>query len=96
MRTFLWFIFGGFVASLCWGVVASMLLYVIGGLKEDLAKSQVTLRLYRETRGDSDAQIRDLLDQNTRLARQLIDAKADAPPRSTAPVSTWPVMARES
>jgi hypothetical protein len=68
---------------------------LIAAQRRTLAHNQVTLRLYRETRNDSDAQIRDLLDQNTRLARQLIDAKIGTT-TSAVPVSTWPVMARES
>lgn len=73
------------------------LLDVLAAQRKALTDTQVTLRLYRETRDQSDAQIRALLDQNERLARQLIDRAADA---TTSPVvrvtPTWFSEARES
>jgi len=50
---------------------------IIAALRRQLADLAVTVRLYRETRTDSDRQVRELLGQNERLARHLIDRAAD-------------------
>lgn len=48
---------------------------VLAAQRKALDNAQVTLRLYRETRNDSDAQIRALLDQNERLAILLVESR---------------------
>jgi hypothetical protein len=60
---------------------------VLAAQSRKLSDSAVTLRLYRESRTDSDRQIRALLDQNERLARQLIDRAAES---TTTPIIAVP------
>jgi hypothetical protein len=82
-----WFILGAVGASVPWMFAIAWFIDVVAAQRKALADTQVTLRLYRESRNDSDAQIRALLDQNERLARRLFDLKADA---ECAPVVTLP------
>jgi hypothetical protein len=87
MKPYAWFLIGAVGASVLWVFAVAWLIDVIAAQRKALSNAQTTLRLYRETRTDSDATIRDLLDQNTRLARQLIERAAES---TTAPVMTVP------
>jgi len=90
-------ILGAVAASVLWMFAIAWFLDVIAAQRKVIASHETTVRLYRETRTHSDTQIRALLDQNERLARQLIDQAADATTRASRPTMTaWPVMARES
>ena len=90
-------VLGAIGVSVIWMFAIAWLLDVIAVQRKTLSSTQTTLRLYRETRTDSDATIRDLSSQNTRLARQLIERAADS---TAAPVvrvpPTWFSEARES
>lgn len=86
MSTIAWIILGAVVASLLWMFVIAWLLDVIAAQRKALTNAQVTLRLYRETRTDSDRQIRELLSQNERLAIQLIEAHTTMTPAPTVQV----------
>ena len=71
---------------------------VIAAQSRKLTDSAVTLRLYRESRDESDRQVRDLLGQNGRLAAKLIEIAAKVEPQPGAPrvaVAAWPA-GRES
>lgn len=62
-------------------------------LAQQLADAQTTIRLYRISRDESDAQVSVLLGQVERLARKVIDLAADAAAREdleSAPVLTLP------
>lgn len=92
-----WIIIGVLGASLLWLFAIAWLLAVLAAQRTALTNSQTTIRLYRETRTDSDRQIRALLDQNERLARQLVDRAADATASPVVRVpATWFSEARES
>lgn len=92
-----WLVIGALAASVLWVFAIAWLIDVIAAQRKAISNAQTTIRLYRECRTDSDAQIRALLDQNERLARQLIDQAADS---TAAPVvrvpPTWFSAARES
>lgn len=64
---------------------------------QQLADAQTTIRLYRDSRDESDRQVRVLLGQVERLARRVIDQAADAEcaPVVTLPAPGYPAM-RES
>jgi len=97
MSTIVWIILGAVAASVLWMFAIAWFLDVIAAQRKVIASHETTVRLYRETRTDSDRQIRALLDQNERLARQLIDQAAEATNCASRPTMTaWPVMARES
>lgn len=95
-------ILGAIGASVLWMFVLAWFLDVIAAQRKTISGHETTVRLYRMTRTDSDTQIRALLDQNERLARQLIDQAADiqvadttTPPVVRVP-PTWFSEARES
>lgn len=90
-------VLGAIGASALWMFAIAWLLDVVTAQRKELTSAQTTLRLYRETRTDSDTQILALLDQNERLARQLIERAADAPASPVVRVPpTWFSEARES
>lgn len=93
MSTIAWVILGAVGVSVLWMFVIAWLVDVIAFQRKALSEAMTTVRLYRETRDQSDAQIRDLLGQNTRLARQLIEQAAGTPADAKPAVSAWPVMA---
>jgi hypothetical protein len=97
MTTITWIILGAVGASVLWMFVLAWFIDVIGAQRKQLNAALTTTRLYRETRDDSDRQVRALLDQNERLARQLIDRAAESTTCASRPTMTaWPVMTRES
>lgn len=75
---------GAFVASLIWAAIVLGLVTRLQRQRNELADARLVLRLYRETRSESDTQVRALLTQNERLARKLIDLAADHMPSPTA------------
>lgn len=79
-----WFIVGGCAASVLWLMVCAWLVDVVTAQRKALDDAQLAIRLYRETRSESDTQVRALLSQNERLARKLIDLAADSMPSMTA------------
>jgi hypothetical protein len=87
MSTIAWFILGGVGASVLWVFVLAWFIDIISAQRKALDASLTTTRLYRETRDYSNAQVRDLLDQNERLARQLIDRAAES---ATSPILAIP------
>lgn len=89
-------ILGAIGASVLWMFVLAWFLDVIAAQRRAIAAHDTTVRLYRMTRTDADRQIRALLDQNERLARQLIDQAAATTSASRPTMTAWPVMARES
>lgn len=82
-----WFLIGGLAASVIWIFLAVWLVDVIAAQRKALSAALTTVRLYRETRDHSDVQVRELLGQNERLARQLIERAAES---TTAPVIAVP------
>ena len=78
-----------FLLLLAW--VLWRTLDIVAAQRRQLAELAVTLRLYREQRTDSDRQVRELLGQNERLARHLIDRAADLPAGAgkAGPGSVW-------
>ena len=96
MKPYAWFVLGAMGASILWMFAIAWVLDVLAAQRTELDRALTTVRLYRETRDQSDAQIRDLLGQNTRLARQLIDQAAGTHADAKPALSAWPVMARES
>jgi parvulin-like peptidyl-prolyl isomerase len=97
MSNLTWLLLGAVGASLFWMFFVAFLLDVIAAQRKELDRTLTTVRLYRETRDESDRQVRALLTQNERLAHQLIDQAADS---TAAPVvrvpPTWFSAARES
>ena len=89
-------ILGAVAASVLWMFAIAWFLKVIAVQRKMIAAHDTTVRLYRMTRTDADQQIRALLDQNERLARQLIDQAAATTTSARPTVGAWPVMARES
>jgi len=93
-------ILGAVGASAIWMFVVALFLDVIAAQRKAIASHDTPVRLYRMTRTDSDRQIRELLSQNERLARHLIEHAIDPPDSSAGPVvrvpSTWFSEARES
>jgi len=90
-------ILGAVGASVLWMFVLAWFLDVIAAQRKAIAAHDTTVRLYRMTRTDADTQIRALLDQNERLARQLIDqAAASTAQYSGTGTSAWRALARES
>jgi len=87
MTWWAWFIIGGFAASCLWLFAIAWLVNVIAEQRKALDSFRTTVRLYRETRDHSDSQVRALLDQNERLARQLIDRAAES---TTTPLIAVP------
>lgn len=79
-----WFIVGGCAASVLWLMVCAWLVDVVAAQRKALTDAQLAIRLYRDTRNESDTQVRALLTQNERLARKLIDLAADSMPSMTA------------
>lgn len=75
---------GAFVASLIWAAIVLRLVTRLQRQRKELADARLVLRLYRETRSESDTQVRALLTQNERLARKLIDLAAGSMPSMTA------------
>lgn len=75
---------GAFIASLIWAAIFLGLVTRLRRQRKELDDARLVLRLYRETRSESDTQVRALLDQNERLARKLIDLAADSMPSMTA------------
>jgi hypothetical protein len=75
---------GAFVASLIWAAIVFGFMTRLQRQRKELADARLVLRLYRETRTESDTQVRALLTQNERLARKLIDLAADSMPSMTA------------
>jgi hypothetical protein len=97
MSTLTWVILGAVGASVLWAFAVAWLFDVVAAQRKALNNAQVTLRLYRMTRDENDAQILALLSQNERLARQLIDSAAAATTCASRPTMTaWPVITRES
>jgi hypothetical protein len=80
-------VLGAVGASVIWLFIATWLIDVIAAQRKALSAALTTVRLYRETRDHSDVQVRELLGQNERLARQLIERAAES---TTAPVITVP------
>ena len=76
MTPYAWFILGAIGASLLWMFAIAWVVDVLAAQRKALADAQTSVRLYRETQTHADTQIRALLDQNERLARQLIEANA--------------------
>lgn len=69
----------GAVGASVLGVFALAKLFnVLVAQRRALTLISTTARLYREQRDESDGQIRAVLDQNERLAHQLLEAKAQA------------------
>ena len=75
---------GGVFASFIWAAIVLGLVTRLQRQRKELADARLVLRLYRETRSESDTQVRALLTQNERLARKLIDMAADYMPSMTA------------
>jgi hypothetical protein len=90
MTPYAWFILGAIGASLLWMYAIAWVWHVLATQAMALDAAQISLCLYRETQGHSDAQIRALLDQNERLARQLIEAKAQCAASGTLTTSFRP------
>jgi len=76
MSALAWAITGGILVSLLWMFVVAALLDRIAWHRRALAYTQTSLRLYRDSREESNRQVGALLDQNARLARQIIDEAA--------------------
>lgn len=87
MSWWAWAWIGAVAASCVWLFAIVRLIAIIAAQRERLSQVQASLRFHRETRDHSDQQVRALLDQNERLARQLIDRAAEATP---TPVITVP------
>lgn len=75
---------GALIASLIWAAIFVGLVTRLQRQQKELADARLVLRLYRETRTESDTQVRALLSQNERLARKLIDLAAGSMPSMTA------------
>lgn len=75
---------GALIASLIWAAIFVGLVTRLQRQRKELADARLVLRLYRETRSESDTQVRALLTQNERLARKLIDLAAGSMPSMTA------------
>jgi hypothetical protein len=58
MKPYAWLLIGAVGASVLWAFAIAWLIDVIAAQRKALCDAQVTLRLYRETRGHSDTQIR--------------------------------------
>jgi hypothetical protein len=87
MSTIAWLIIGAVGASVLWLFAIAFLLDVIGAQRTQLDRALTAQRFIRDSRDESDRQVRALLTQNERLARQLIDRAADS---TTTPVITVP------
>ena len=74
-----WVIVGACAVSVLWLMACAWLVDVIAAQRKALSDSALTVRLYRDHLSESDRQVRALLSQSERLARQLIEAKAIAP-----------------
>jgi parvulin-like peptidyl-prolyl isomerase len=85
MSNLVWLLLGAVGASLLWMFFIAFLLDVIVAQRTALSNAETRLRFLRDTRDESDRQVRDLLGQNERLARQLIERAAES---TTAPVIT--------
>lgn len=97
MKPFAWFLIGGLAASVLWIFIATWLVDVIAAQRKALSAALTTVRLYRETRDHSDGQVRELLGQNERLARQLIERAAESTGLPVVRVpATWFSEVRES
>lgn len=79
-----WLIVGACAVSVPWLMVVFWLIDVVTAQRKAMDDAQLVLRLYRETRNESDTQVRALLTQNERLARKFIDLAADQMPSLTA------------
>lgn len=91
-----WFIVGGCAVSVLWLMVCAWLFDVVTAQRKALEDAQLAIRLYRDTRNESDTQVRALLTQNERLARKLIDLAADYMPSITASSLSTTFPRRES
>lgn len=74
-----WFIVGACAATVAWLIIGAWLVDVIAAQRKALADAQLAIRLYRDTRNESDTQV-----AHRRLARKLIDLAADHMPSLTA------------
>lgn len=87
MTPYGWVLLGASIASVLWLVAFARVLVALADARRALATAFAHVRLVRSQREESDRQVRELLIQNERLARQLIDRAAEA---SRAPVVTLP------
>lgn len=79
MSTIALVIFGAIAGSVLWIFALAWLINSRTALRKELRATQTTLRLYRMSREDQDAQLAALFAQNERLAMQLVLAKAQQP-----------------
>lgn len=84
MSAFAWFVVGAVATTALWAAPMARLAGLCRSQRKALADAALTIRLYRESFADRDRQVRDLLDQNVRLAQQVIAAKAVAPAYTVA------------
>lgn len=84
MGALAWFVVGAVAMTALWAVPMAQLVGVCRSQRKALDGAALTIRLYRESFADRDRQVRDLLDQNVRLAQQVVAAKAIAPTYTVA------------
>ena len=95
MSTIALVILGVIAGSVLWIFLVAWLLDVIGGQRQKLSDQALSIRFYRDSRDESDRQVRDLIGQNSRLAAKLIElaAREAAATKPAAPVihaQLWP------